>query len=153
MVKTRRIPAFIVAGASSGSGKTIVTLGILEALRKRGLIVQAFKAGPDYIDPGLHRMVLGRPSYNLDTWMMGARGVRDTFLRAIEGADCAVIEGVMGLYDGRGFCEEGSTAHLSKILGVPVVLVANAEKAALDPTEGDVARDKEFNAKPAAVVR
>ncbi|HBG47067.1 MAG TPA: cobyrinic acid a,c-diamide synthase [Deltaproteobacteria bacterium] len=131
MVKTRRIPAFIVAGASSGSGKTIVTLGILEALRKRGLIVQAFKAGPDYIDPGLHRMVLGRPSYNLDTWMMGARGVRDTFLRAIEGADCAVIEGVMGLYDGKdGSGEEGSTAHLSKVLGVPVLLVANAEKAA-----------------------
>ncbi|HEY4707948.1 MAG TPA: cobyrinate a,c-diamide synthase [Thermodesulfobacteriota bacterium] len=130
MSKFRKIPAFIIAGAASGSGKTLVTLGILEALRRRGLVVQAFKAGPDYIDPGLHSALLGRPSYTLDTWMMGRDGVRATFNRAVEGADCAVIEGVMGLYDGRGFCEEGSTAHLSKILGVPVVLVANAEKAA-----------------------
>lgn len=131
MSKTRKIPAFIVAGAASGSGKTLVTLGILEALKKRGLKVQAFKAGPDYIDPGLHRAVLGRPSYNLDTWMMGAEGVRETFARAVKDADCAVIEGVMGLFDGRdGRSEEGSTAHLSKTLGVPVLLVANAEKAA-----------------------
>ncbi|MBW7957361.1 MAG: cobyrinate a,c-diamide synthase [Deltaproteobacteria bacterium] len=125
------MPAFIVAGAASGSGKTLITLGILEALKRRGLRVQAFKAGPDYIDPGLHRAVLGRPSYNLDTWMMGAGGVKETFARAVKGADCAVIEGVMGLFDGRdGRSEEGSTAHLSKTLGVPVLLVANAEKAA-----------------------
>ncbi|MBE7414682.1 MAG: cobyrinate a,c-diamide synthase [Deltaproteobacteria bacterium] len=125
------MPAFIVAGATSGSGKTLVTIGILEALKRRGLRVQAFKAGPDYIDPGLHRAVLGRPSYNLDTWMMGTEGVRETFARAVKGADCAVIEGVMGLFDGRdGKSEEGSTAHLSKTLGVPVLLVANAEKAA-----------------------
>ncbi len=130
MSNTRKIPAFIIAGASSGSGKTLVTLGILEALRRRGLVVQAFKAGPDYIDPGLHSAILGRPSYNLDTWMMGIDGVRATFSSRASGADCAVIEGVMGLFDGRGSGEEGSTAHLSKVLGVPVVLVANAEKAA-----------------------
>lgn len=131
MPKTRKIPAFIVAGAASGSGKTLVTLGLLEALKRRGLNVRAFKAGPDYIDPGLHRAVLGRPSYNLDTWMMGAEGVRETFARAVSGADCAVIEGVMGLFDGRdGRSEEGSTAHLAKTLGVPVLLVLNAEKAA-----------------------
>lgn len=131
MRRAERIPAFIVAGAASGSGKTLVTLGILEALRRRGLKVQAFKAGPDYIDPGLHRAVLGSPSYNLDTWMMGAEGVKETFARASSGADCAVIEGVMGLFDGRnGRSEEGSTAHLAKTLGVPVLLVLNAEKAA-----------------------
>ena len=129
MSKVRKIPAFIIAGAASGSGKTLITLGMLEALRRRGLVVQAFKTGPDYIDPGIHGALLGRPSYNLDTWMMGSEGVRRTFAKASSGADCAVIEGVMGLYDGRGTGEDGSTAHLSKILGVPVVLVANAEKA------------------------
>lgn len=129
--KTRSIPAFVISGTSSGSGKTLVSLGIMEALRRRGLIVQPFKAGPDYIDPGLHSLLLGRPSYNLDTWMMGEKGVRETFRRASFSSDCAVVEGVMGLFDGRGgLSEEGSTAHLSKTLGLTVVLVANAEKAA-----------------------
>jgi cobyrinic acid a,c-diamide synthase len=129
--KTRSLPAFVVSGTSSGSGKTLAALGIMEALRRRGLVVQPFKAGPDYIDPGLHSLLLGRPSYNLDTWMMGVKGVQDTFCRASVGSDCAVVEGVMGLFDGRGGEKEaGSTAHLSKALGLPVVLVANAEKAA-----------------------
>lgn len=129
--KTRKVPAFIVAGTTSGSGKTLLSLGIMEALRRRGLDVQPFKAGPDYIDPGLHSLVLKRPSYNLDTWMMGAKGVRKTFSTISAGADCAVVEGVMGLYDGRGGAtEEGSTAHLSKVLGIPVLLVADASKTA-----------------------
>lgn len=129
--KRRSIPAFVVSGTSSGAGKTLVALGIMEALRRKGLVVQPFKAGPDYIDPGLHSLVLGRPSYNLDTWMMGVEGVRKTFSSASIGADCAVVEGVMGLFDGRGGRDEsGSTAHLSKTLGAPVVLVAGAEKAA-----------------------
>ena len=90
--KTRSIPAFVISGTSSGSGKTLVSLGIMEALRRRGLIVQAFKSGPDYIDPGLHSLLLGRPSYNLDTWMMGEKGVRETFQRASFASGCAVVE-------------------------------------------------------------
>lgn len=129
--KTRAVPAFVVSGTSSGSGKTLITLGIMEALRRRGLTVQPFKAGPDYIDPGLHGLLLGRPSYNLDTWMMGVKGVRETFWRASSASGCAVVEGVMGLFDGHGGSNgAGSTAHLSKALGLPVLLVANAEKAA-----------------------
>lgn len=129
--ETQKLPAFIIAAANSGSGKTTLALGIMEAFRRMGLSVQAFKAGPDYIDPGLHKSLLGKPSYNLDTWMMGVRGVRRTFASKAAGADAAVIEGVMGLYDGRdGRSEAGSTAHLSKVLGVPVLLVVNAEKAA-----------------------
>lgn len=122
---------FVVAAPSSGSGKTVVALGIMEALRRRGLCVQPFKAGPDYIDPGHHAALLKRPSYNLDTWMMGPDAVAKTFRAKAEGADVSVVEGVMGLFDGRdGRSEEGSTAHLAKLLSLPVLLVVNAEKAA-----------------------
>jgi cobyrinic acid a,c-diamide synthase len=123
--------SIVIAGTSSGVGKTTVTLGLMGALKKRGLLVQPFKAGPDYIDPGHHRALLGVPSYNLDTWMMGPNGVRKTFRTKAKGADAAVIEGVMGLFDGRGgVTEEGSTAHLAKVLRTPVLLVVNAEKTA-----------------------
>lgn len=127
----RKRTAFIIAGTGSSSGKTVVTLGLLKALEKRGVTVQPFKAGPDYIDPGHHRALLKTPSYNLDTWMMGAEAVRKTFYGKMAGAGAGVIEGVMGLFDGRdGASEEGSTAHLSKLLGLPVLLVVNAEKTA-----------------------
>ncbi len=122
-------PAFIIAGTGSNVGKTVITLGIMEALRRRGIIVQPFKAGPDYIDPGYHAALLKRPSYNLDTWMMGQEAVKKTFSEKMDGASIGVVEGVMGLFDGNGASEEGSTAHLSKVLKIPVLLVIDSSKA------------------------
>lgn len=120
------VRTFVVAGAASGVGKTTVTLGLLEALRRRGLVVQAFKVGPDFIDPGLHAVVTGRPSYALDGWMCGIDRVRETVARAAAGADVAVVEGMMGCFDGLdGTSEDGSTAQVAKWLGAPVVLVVD----------------------------
>ncbi|MFA5354332.1 MAG: cobyrinate a,c-diamide synthase [Thermodesulfovibrionales bacterium] len=112
---------FVIAGTHSGCGKTTVTMGILAALTKMGLRVQPFKVGPDFIDPGLHRMVTGRPSRNLDRWMCGDEYVKECFLKHAEGADIAVVEGVMGMYDG-----ESSAARLAGLLGLPVILVVDA---------------------------
>jgi cobyrinic acid a,c-diamide synthase len=118
----------VVAGAASGVGKTTVTLGLLAALRRRGLVVQAFKVGPDFIDPGFHELVTGRPSYNLDGWMCGREHVLATVARQAADADVAVVEGVMGCFDGLdGESEEGSTAQVAKWLGAPVVLVVDAQ--------------------------
>jgi cobyrinic acid a,c-diamide synthase len=111
----------MIAGTHSGCGKTTVTLGLLAALRKKGLQVQPFKAGPDFIDTGLHRLITGRPSRNLDLWMCGKPAVIECFNMHAGDADIAVIEGVMGLYDG-----EFSTATLASVLGVPVILVVDA---------------------------
>jgi cobyrinic acid a,c-diamide synthase len=117
----------VVAGAASGVGKTSITLGLLAALRRRGLAVQSFKVGPDFIDPGLHARVTGRPSYNLDGWMCGRRRVLDVVARAAADADVAVIEGIMGCFDGvDGAGEDGSTAQVAKWLDAPVVLVLDA---------------------------
>jgi cobyrinic acid a,c-diamide synthase len=118
--------AVIIAAPSSGSGKTTVTLGIMESLKRRGLTVAPFKVGPDFIDPGYHRMVTGRPSVNLDSWMCSEAFVRETFARHANEADIAVIEGVMGLFDGLGGTGRGSTAEIAKLLRIPVVLVVDA---------------------------
>jgi len=117
----------VVAGVASGVGKTTVTLGLLEAFRRRGLTVQAFKVGPDFIDPGFHEAVTGRGSYNLDGWMCGRAHVLATVARYARDADLAIVEGVMGCFDGLdGTSDEGSTAQVAKWLGAPVVLVMDA---------------------------
>ncbi|MBI5328205.1 MAG: cobyrinate a,c-diamide synthase [Deltaproteobacteria bacterium] len=153
--------AFIVAGTHSGVGKTTIAIGLMAALRKRGMVIQPFKVGPDYIDPGYHKAVCGRPSYNLDTWMMGVDGVQRTFAKAIQhftlpfipshqgrgynkfplplrerdrvrgDFSIGIIEGVMGLFDGKdGNDEQGSTAHVAKVLDIPVILVVDARSMA-----------------------
>lgn len=117
----------VIAGTTSGVGKTTVATGLIGALTKRGLQVQPFKVGPDYIDPSYHTRVSGRPSRNLDTWMIPRENVVELYHRACSDADISLVEGVMGLYDGhsaRG--ESGSTAELSKTLGLPVILVLDA---------------------------
>jgi cobyrinic acid a,c-diamide synthase len=117
----------VVAGVASGAGKTTVTLGLLEAFRRRGLVVQAFKVGPDFIDPGFHELITGRPSYNLDGWMCGRPQVLATVARGAAGADIAIVEGVMGCFDGvDGTSDDGSTAQVAKWLGAPIVLVIDA---------------------------
>ncbi len=117
-------PRLVIAGTSSGVGKTTVTLAILAALRQRGRRVQPFKAGPDFIDPGHHTAATGRTSRNLDGWMLGADLNRQIFARAAADADISIIEGMMGLFDGSSPINEiGSTAEIAKQLDAPVLLV------------------------------
>ena len=127
MNASERVPVLVIAGVSSGVGKTTVTLGLLEALRRRGLTVQAFKVGPDFIDPAYHALATGSPSYNLDGWMCGRDHVVATVGERAAQADLAVVEGVMGCFDGAdGATEDGSTAQIARWLGAPVVLVLDA---------------------------
>lgn len=118
--------AFLIGGTASGSGKTTLTLGIMAALKARGLLVQPYKCGPDFIDPSLHRMVTGEISSNLDLRMCGRQFCKDTFERRFTGKDVAMVEGVMGLFDG-GIA---SSAALAKELKLPVILVVDARSAA-----------------------
>jgi len=120
-------PRIIIGGAHSGVGKTSVTLGLTAALKKRGLKIQTYKVGPDFLDPTYLEIASGRPCYNLDAWMMGRDYVRSLFNKTSADADIAVIEGVMGLFDGFSpESSEGSTAQIAKWLKAPVALVANA---------------------------
>lgn len=127
------IPSIVViAGTTSGVGKTTISLAVMHAFKtKKGLLVQPFKIGPDFIDPSYHKVVTGRESRTLDAWLMGEDGILSTVQNATEDVDIAVIEGVMGLFDGMsGKSDFASTAYVAKILNAPVILVVDAAKAA-----------------------
>jgi len=125
------VPRLVIAGTHSGVGKTTVTLAILAALTARGRRVQAFKVGPDFIDPSHHTAVTGQPSRNLDGWMLGEVVNREIFTRAEADADISIIEGMMGLFDGSSPVNEiGSTAELAKQLDAPVLLVIDGSAMA-----------------------
>ncbi|WP_196593163.1 cobyrinate a,c-diamide synthase [Pectinatus sottacetonis] len=119
-----KIPRIVLAAPQSSSGKTTVVTGIMAALNNKSLQVQPFKIGPDYIDPSYHTLAAGRPGHNLDTWLVSNEKISDLFIAAGRDADIAVIEGVMGLYDG-GRNGVSSTAELAKSLKAPVVMVIN----------------------------
>ncbi|WP_243141122.1 cobyrinate a,c-diamide synthase [Alkaliphilus pronyensis] len=117
----------MIAGTASGVGKTTISLGIMKALSNRGIKVSPFKVGPDYIDPGFHKYVTGNPSHNLDSWFLHEETLSFLFQRNMKNKDIGVIEGVMGLYDGFGVEKSmGNSAHVSKILKSPVILVIDA---------------------------
>lgn len=121
------VPAVVVAAPASGHGKTTVATGLVAAFAARGLRVAPFKVGPDYIDPGYHALAAGRVARNLDPYLVGAERIAPLFRHGTQGADIAVVEGVMGLYDGAvGHGELASTAQVAKLLGAPVLLVVDA---------------------------
>ena len=125
------IPRLVIAAPNSSSGKTTIGIGLMAALRARGLRVAGFKIGPDYIDPGYHSLATGRPGRNLDCWLCGPERIAPLFVHGARDAEIAIVEGVMGLYDGRlgetggrpGF---GSTAHVAELIAAPVLLVLDA---------------------------
>lgn len=125
-MKNYEIPRVVIAGTNSGVGKTTIVAGLLAALRESGRVVQAFKVGPDYIDPGFHKFASGRECYNLDTWLVPQSQLKPFFADMTKDADIAVIEGVMGLYDG-GREGVSSTAQIAKELEAPVVLVIDCK--------------------------
>ncbi|SDY92124.1 cobyrinic acid a,c-diamide synthase [Micromonospora pattaloongensis] len=121
------VPRLVIAAPASGHGKTTVATGLLAAFAARGTAVAGFKVGPDYIDPGYHTLAAGRPGRNLDPVLVGEDRIAPLFAYGAAGAELAVIEGVMGLYDGRvGEGDAGSTAHVAALLAAPVVLVVDA---------------------------
>lgn len=123
------IPQLLIGAVSSGSGKTTLSLGLMRLLHRRGLRVQPYKCGPDYIDTQFHRVAAGRPSVNLDLFFAGGPRLRNTYSHWAQGADAVVVEGAMGLFDG-AVRAEGSAAQVAQVLGLPVIVVLNAEAMA-----------------------
>jgi cobyrinic acid a,c-diamide synthase len=127
-----RLPRIMIAATSSGSGKTMITCGILQALINRGLAVASFKAGPDYIDPMFHSKVIGTKSKNLDTFFTDERTTKFLFGKTAKGVELSVIEGVMGFYDGLGVTStKASSCELSHITQTPVILIVNCQGMSL----------------------
>jgi cobyrinic acid a,c-diamide synthase len=126
------LPRLVIAAPASGCGKTTVACGLMAALRARGLAVSGHKVGPDYIDPGYHALATGRAPRNLDPFLCGEELIAPLFRHGAAGAQVAVVEGVMGLFDGASREDDpdfGSTAHVARLLGAPVVLVVDAARA------------------------
>ena len=127
-----KIPRILLAAGSSGSGKTLITCGILQALMERGVKTASFKCGPDYIDPMFHSRVLGTPSRNLDTFFTGEKTTRYLFANSAKHAGISVMEGVMGLYDGvGGITDQASAYDLARVTDTPVILIVNAKGMSL----------------------
>lgn len=145
------IPTLVIAGTNSGCGKTTVSMGIMAALVEKGLKVQPYKVGPDYIDPMFHTFITGRESRNLDSWILSPDTVRYLFDKNSVGVDVAVVEGVMGFYDGIGGKSlEGSTVDVASIIEAPVILVINGEAMSLSAAalvKGFAEFDKNANVK------
>ena len=121
----------LIAGTASGVGKTTVTLSVIAAMRNRGMVVQPFKGGPDFLDTGHHTRMANRTARNLDTWMLSTAANQQTMRDASVGADFVIVEGMMGLFDGKdGASEKGSSAEIAKMFQLPVVLVLDAAKSA-----------------------
>jgi cobyrinic acid a,c-diamide synthase len=139
--------SIVISSNASGGGKTTVTLGIMKALKNRGFDVQGYKVGPDYIDPAFHTKITGKDSRNLDLYLMGDAGVKASFSRG--SGDLAVVEGVMGLYDGKGIDTSYSTYHLSKVLDLPIILVLSpkAQVATLCAEINGIINFKDANIK------
>ncbi|HEY9289066.1 MAG TPA: cobyrinate a,c-diamide synthase [Candidatus Dormibacteraeota bacterium] len=130
MLDEVRTPRLVIAGTASNVGKTVLTAGLIAAFKSRGLTVQSFKVGPDYIDPAYLAHVSGRPCRNLDSWMLGEGALRQVLAQGALGADLALIEGMMGLFDGRGDSKGGSTAEVARMVKAPVVLVIDVANMA-----------------------
>ena len=131
-MKMKKLPRLLLAAPSSGSGKTVITCGILEILRRRKIACVSYKCGPDYIDPMFHRYVLGISGYNLDSFFLPPEKVRSLFEEKSQGADMAVIEGVMGYYDGvAGISTHASAYEIGKITDTPAVLVVDGKQSSL----------------------
>ena len=120
---------FLIAAPTSGSGKTTIARGLMSCFAAKGLKVQPFKCGPDYIDTKFHEAVCGRPSINLDSFMATPEHIRDLFVRYGSDADICIVEGMMGLFDGYDR-DKGSAAEVARILDIPVVLLVDAKSAA-----------------------